>query len=739
MNQKKILVMMPTGHLMGGGMFAGLQLVEVLKGQKLNVVVILGNDSNSFATALDNMGIVNYSMQFDWWIRGNGNDYRGNNFYNEMPDNIDTMKAITDIIKNEKPDVALTHTIDIPWLAYAAHLCGVPHIWSIHEVINHETWITRLQPEEHFRIVDELSCAVIANSKYTRSSITPYFVNNTAIQVVPPLYLSEKDIASKTKNKPRFDENSFNIVLVGNFNPLKHQLDAVKAIHELQKKDLHPTLYLVGYHGDVNDREYNDVITYIDKNSLKDQVVITGHKENALAYIQAADLLLMCSDNESFGMVTIEAMALGTPVVGAKAAGTKEIINNNKYGYFYESGNVNDMARLIRHVRDNYEEAMEKARVAKEFVWQKYTKDNNYLPLFSAISNITKVEHERTVSSAVDILDVVLHARLSSIDSAIQTFIYRKELWQTTHSFLGLPVRIGGYIKRKAIMLVRRVRGNVDAQGLAPNGNSRLHKKISIVVPVYADWETLSLNIASLIDEVGGKKDVDVWYVNDCGPEADYLEDKINEAIGDMKNFYYYRNVKNLGFVQNCNNAVFDLVDNNSNVLLLNSDTKVTKGFLKELDRVLYSGKKIGVVSPRSNNATQWSVPMGGQLASSPGVSFYMWERMKPLLPEMYICPTAHGFCMLIKRELIDKYGLFDEIYGAGYAEETDFTMRIRKHGYLCATANHAFVFHYESKSFGSERRNKLIEKNRKIIIKRYPDVFKLMEAYEKNIIEPTI
>lgn len=739
MSHKKILVMMPTGHLMGGGMFAGLQLIEALREKDLNVVVILGKDSNTFSEKLDEMGVVNYSIQFDWWIRGNGNDSRGDNFYAEMIDNADAIRGIVKIIMDEGPDVTFTHTIDVPWLAYASHLCSVPHIWSIHEVINHDTWITRLQPDKHFKIVDELSHAVITNSDYTRKSIIHGFAKNTDIKIVPPLYLNKKDITNKTKKKPDFDSDRFNIALIGNFNPLKHQLDAVKAIHELQKHDIYPVLYLVGYHGGADDVEYNRVVRYVDRNNLENQVIITGHKENALAYIENANILLVCSDNESFGMVTIEAMALGTPVVGANIAGTQEIIDNERYGYFYESGDIQDMVKVIRKVHDNYNEARERAVVAKEFVWQKYTRENNYLPIFDTINRITQVRGDKTVQSAVDIMDIFSYVKLSSIDLSIQSYIYQRELWRITHSLFGFPVRLAGYIGRKVEGLKRRVYRRVGIQDTPPKDDSGLHKKISIIVPVYADWGTLSLNVKSLIKEVGDQEDVDVWYVNDCGSEADYLEKMIIETIGEINNFYYHRNDKNLGFVQNCNKAVFDLVDKESNVLLLNSDTKVTKGFLGELDKILYSGRKIGVVTPRSNNATQWSVPMSGQLADSPDVSFYMWDRMKMFLPEKYICPTAHGFCMLIKRELINKYGLFDEVYGAGYAEETDFTMRIGKHGYQCATANRAFVFHYESRSFGSERRRELIENNRKIILKRYPNVFRLMEKYERGIIEPTI
>lgn len=261
--------------------------------------------------------------------------------------------------------------------------------------------------------------------------------------------------------------------------------------------------------------------------------------------------------------------------------------------------------------------------------------------------------------------------------------------------------------------------------------------QISIVVPVYSDWWSLSKNITSLKKYIGNSEDISVHYVNDCGPEADILEKNIKENINGLTNFYYYRNEKNLGFVGTCNRATLKLVNQDDDILLLNSDTKVTKNFLTEMRKVLYSQDDIGAVTSRSNNATIWSVPMTSKLANYRWASYLLYRLIKHDLPEKYITPTIHGFCVLIKREVINKYGLFDTIYGRGYGEENDFAMRLKAHGWKCAVANHSFVFHYESRSFGNEVRNKQIEKNEKILLERYPDYRRLVQEYWDNVQEP--
>lgn len=256
-------------------------------------------------------------------------------------------------------------------------------------------------------------------------------------------------------------------------------------------------------------------------------------------------------------------------------------------------------------------------------------------------------------------------------------------------------------------------------------------KNVTIVVPIYKDWETLEKCLISL------KKYVDpkhvILLVNDNSSEADFLEQKIKEVIKGNENFKYFRNKENFGFVKTCNKAVFELDEAENDILLLNSDTEVTEGFLEEMIEVLNLSEKHGVVCPRSNNATLLSVPYqcdGLERADIIEESFKGYLKMKPFLRKFSIIPTGVGFCMLIKRELIRNFGLFDEIYGMGYNEENDFCSRINKFGYSVAMANHAFVFHFESKSFSIQQKNEQNIKNEKILKTRYPEFFKALDKY---------
>ena len=261
-------------------------------------------------------------------------------------------------------------------------------------------------------------------------------------------------------------------------------------------------------------------------------------------------------------------------------------------------------------------------------------------------------------------------------------------------------------------------------------------RKVSVVVPVYGDWPSLSECIESLKAYLN--TDIHrVLLVNDCGPEADMIERNIKRAIKGVAGFKYYRNPENLGFIGNCNRAVLELDETDNDILLLNSDTKVTKGFLDEMLAVLYAEKMIAAVSPRSNNATLATVPLrtAPQKGIEPIAAYAIYERIRGKLPVYNEIPVAHGFCMLIRRTVIKKYGLFDTVFGKGYGEEVDFCMRIKQHGYKCALSNRAFVFHLEARSFTIETKNKLLESNNKIIWERYPDYRQSVRDYMETAI----
>jgi GT2 family glycosyltransferase len=264
-------------------------------------------------------------------------------------------------------------------------------------------------------------------------------------------------------------------------------------------------------------------------------------------------------------------------------------------------------------------------------------------------------------------------------------------------------------------------------------------RKLSVIVPIYADWDSLNVCIESLINYYSNQTWLEIYLVNDNGPEADFLEEKIQQKITGIQNFSYFRNKKNLGFIKNCNNAVFNIANADTDVLLLNSDTKVTENSIEAMRAVLYSEKNIGLVNPRSNNAglfggVSLSVPLDNRYYNQPEKSYSEYLKIKDSLPESIELPVASGFCMMIKREVIDKIGLLDEVYGNGYFDDNDISMRARDAGFLCFAANKSFIFHLGSKSFSDEYRIERSKINQKIFLSRFPDYLSFIQQFPETL-----
>jgi O-antigen biosynthesis protein len=154
---------------------------------------------------------------------------------------------------------------------------------------------------------------------------------------------------------------------------------------------------------------------------------------------------------------------------------------------------------------------------------------------------------------------------------------------------------------------------------------------------------------------------------------------------------------------------------------LLNSDTLVTRGWLDRLVACAESDTRIGLVGPLSNTASWQSIPaiaQGSDWAENPlppGVDLDQWaaaiaQDSARLYPPM---PLLNGFCLLIRRPVIDEIGLFDEEnFGAGYGEENDYCLRTRAAGWRLALADDTFIYHAQSRSYSHERRKALSERS---------------------------
>jgi GT2 family glycosyltransferase/antirestriction protein len=149
-------------------------------------------------------------------------------------------------------------------------------------------------------------------------------------------------------------------------------------------------------------------------------------------------------------------------------------------------------------------------------------------------------------------------------------------------------------------------------------------------------------------------------------------------------------------------------------VVLLNSDTIVTAGWLEGLVECAEGDERVGIVGPLSNAASHQSVPQAhenGDWAVNPLPHWLTEDGMALVLAglpgeDRVAVPFLNGFCYVIRRRTIEAVGLLDEeTFGQGYSEENDYSRRAAAAGFELAVAPRSYVFHAKSRSYGHEER----------------------------------
>jgi D-inositol-3-phosphate glycosyltransferase len=137
--------------------------------------------------------------------------------------------------------------------------------------------------------------------------------------------------------------------LIGRFDDGKGQYFVVEAFDQLRRElpgqDLHLVLVGESTKNQRNASAYREsVLALIRERGLEQQVHVREFTDRPEVFYRAIDVFVMASTNETYGMVTIEAMAAGLPVLATRAGGTIEIVEEGRTGLLYPPG---DHAALV--------------------------------------------------------------------------------------------------------------------------------------------------------------------------------------------------------------------------------------------------------------------------------------------------------------------------------------------------------------------------------------------------------
>lgn len=262
------------------------------------------------------------------------------------------VSKLVDVIRHERLDILHVHyAIPHASVAYQTKQIlksfdiQIPTITTLHG-----TDITLVGKDPSYSTIVTFSLnksdGVTAVSKYLKYETQKYFHIRRPIEVIYNFVDLERFKPTCTQNiRKRFSPNGeFVLMHMSNFRKIKRVEDCVKILYELQKK-IPVRLVLLG-----DGPERIKVEQLSRELDVSDKVDFLG-KQDAVEYLLGgADIFLMPSASESFGLAALEAMACSVPCVSSNAEGLPEVNIHGETGYMADVGDVAAMASFCEQI-----------------------------------------------------------------------------------------------------------------------------------------------------------------------------------------------------------------------------------------------------------------------------------------------------------------------------------------------------------------------------------------------------
>ncbi len=188
----------------------------------------------------------------------------------------------------------------------------------------------------------EVSDGVTAISSYLRDRTYEAFNITSEIEVIRnfvncDVYVRKPDLVAAMR--PRFAQSNERLLVhLSNFRPVKRVTDVVEVFARVAKA-MPARLMLIGDGPDRSAAEY-----LAARHGIQDRVHFLGKQDNVNELLPLADLMLMPSEMESFGLAALEAMACSVPTIATGVGGVPELVEHEKNGLLFPVGDVDVMS-----------------------------------------------------------------------------------------------------------------------------------------------------------------------------------------------------------------------------------------------------------------------------------------------------------------------------------------------------------------------------------------------------------
>ena len=255
-------------------------------------------------------------------------------------------------VVNKQPDLLHANSIRAGLVATAATIgLRTRVLWHLHDLLPRHPLSTAIRGFAAISSRTEMiavSEAVARNFRGRWSGLMKDRVLVILNAIDLDKFQPDKTAKKKIRKQLRFRENDLVVGMVGQLTPRKGQLELLRAFSVALTETPHAVLLVAGAPLFNRDHEYLALLKRCTSElGINNKVRMLGARDDIDVIMQSLDLLVVNSIAEPFGLVILEAMACGTPVLAAAVDGIPEIIEHGENGWLVPSGNEAAMAQAL--------------------------------------------------------------------------------------------------------------------------------------------------------------------------------------------------------------------------------------------------------------------------------------------------------------------------------------------------------------------------------------------------------
>ncbi len=249
------------------------------------------------------------------------------------------VKQLRTLFRERDVRTLFLHSSKDLWLATLAADPARTRVLYFNRMINHTVmkrdFVHRLihsKLEHVIALSNEAKCGLLHTTTLAARdiSVIPDCID-------PARFQATRKEASSCRRLFGIGENTLMLLSVGRLDPKKGQWELIQAMHALVEKGLDIALVLVGARTLNEHQEYEKRLRqYVMSCGLTGRVHFTGHQDHVAPFYRAADVFVLPSHAETFGLVLLEAMLFSLPIIATNRGAVPEIIEDGRSGILIE-------------------------------------------------------------------------------------------------------------------------------------------------------------------------------------------------------------------------------------------------------------------------------------------------------------------------------------------------------------------------------------------------------------------